>query len=472
MASEKKTDKNKKQMHSLHPMLILVIIVVFCALLSYVFPAGVYERVYDEEIGREIVDPGSFTYVERTPASFMDLMMSLTLGMQRAADIIFFLLIIGGMFEMMNGTGALNVGIANMLQALRGKEFLLIPLLVAFFGCGAAFCGNFEEFLVFVPLIMACCITAGYDSLMAVGIIFMSAAAGYGGGITNAFTVRTAQQICGLPMFSGMPLRIVLFVVLELTVIVYLIIYSFLVKKNPEYSGAYNYDMKYNQDKKIDLEHIPELTVRQAFVILIFIVAMVFAVWGVITQGYYIDELSAVFLTCGIATGIVGGLRPGQLCSKFIAGCKNMMLPAVMIGLANSVIIILQNTGIMDSLLHFMTEFLNGLPDILSALGMFVFHLLFNVMVPSGSAQAAITMPLMVPLADSANITRQTAVLAYQMGDAFTNILAPTGGEILAALAICRVPFGKWIRFLLPVFILWCAEAMIILVYAVRTAYV
>ena len=467
----KKKETVKKNKAAMNPLLVMVIVVCLCAIATYIIPAGQYEVTYNEAIGKEVIDPDSFQYISRTPAGIADLLQSLTLGLQNGAYVIFFLLIIGGMFGILNGTGALNVGIANILKKIKGREFLMIPILMIFFGCGSTFCGNFEEFLVFVPLILACCITVGYDSMTAVGIIFMAAAAGYGGGITNAFTVGTAQEIAGLPRFSGMELRVPLFIVLELASIIYVLFYTRLIKKNQQLSISYAYDMEYNNDKKINLDNIPEFTLRQLLVVVVFLIGILYAIWGIIKQGFYVDELSGAFLAVGIIGGIVGGLKPNEICEKFIKGCGDMLLPGIMIGLANSAVLILQNANVMDTILHSLAGVLSNLPSTLMACGMFLFHLLFNVVVPSGSAQANITMPLMTTLADSNDITRQTAVLAYQLGDSFTNVLAPTGGEILAALAICRVPFSKWVKFLLPLFVIWCVIALVFLVYATQTGY-
>ena len=198
---------------------------------------------------------------------------------------------------------------------------------------------------------------------------------------------------------------------------------------------------------------------------------MIFTVWGIIMRGYYIDELAAVFLAVGIIGGVIGGLKPGEICDAFVQGCHDMLLPGIMIGLANAVLVILQDANIMDTIIHALASGLNRLPSALLACGMFVIQDLFNVLVPSGSGQAAITMPLMAPLADMLGVTRQTAVLAFQLGDAFTNVMAPTGGEILAALAICRVPFSKWVKFLLPLFAIWWVVAFIFLILATVTGY-
>ncbi len=466
-----KYDKKSVEHKAMHPMLLLVIVVVLCAVCTYVIPAGKYQRVEDAGLGRELIVPDSFTYTQRTPASPMKLLKSLTLGLQNAADIIFFLFMIGGSFAVINGTGALNIGMATALKKLKGKEVLMVPIFMAFFGLGSAFMGCFEEYLAFVPLLLACSVTVGFDSLIAVGVIFIAATAGYAGPITNSFTLGTAQQISGLEVFSGMSFRVGVFVILEILSIAYVTWYAVMLKRNPQFSVCYEYDREYNMGKRFELDNIPRLTTRQVISIVVFIAGMAFAAVGVIAFGFYVDELAAVFLAVGIIGGIVGGLKPGQICKYFEQGCRDMVLPVIMIGLANAAVILLQDGCVMDTLLHALGKLIAGLPSGLCACAMFVAHEIINVIVPSGSAQAALTMPLMAPLADHMGISRQTAVLAYHMGDAFTNVYAPTGGEILAALAICRVPFSKWMKFLTPLFIIWWIASFVILTVATQTGF-
>ncbi len=225
--------KEKRELKAINPMLFLVAIIVIVAIASYIVPAGSYDRVYDAVADRNVVDPGSYHLVDKNPISIFSLLMSVTLGMQNAAYIIFFLLIIGGMFAILNGTGAINAGMSNVVRAMRGKELLMIPVCMVVFGCGSAFCANFEEFLAFVPLVLACCLTMGFDSLTAVGIIFCAAASGYAGAVTNAFTTGVAQSIAGLPMFSGMGLRVAVFVVLLAVSITYVMWHARRVREIP-----------------------------------------------------------------------------------------------------------------------------------------------------------------------------------------------------------------------------------------------
>lgn len=470
MKEKIKKMKKKKELKALNPMLFLVAIMLIVTVASYIVPVGSYDRVMVD--GQEIVDPESYHSVERSPITPFNLLVSVTLGMQRGSAIIFFLLIIGAMFAILDGTGAINAGMSNIVRAMKGKEFLMIPVCMIVFGMGSAFCANFEEFLAFVPLVLACCLTMGFDSLTAVGIIFCAAAAGYGGAITNAFTTGIAQSIAGLPMFSGMGLRIAVFVVLLTVSIIYVTWHALRVKKNPQLSSTYEMDLVTAKNVALNVDNSVPLTTRQKIVLVIFVGGIAFTVYGIIVKGYYIDELAGIFLAIGIIGGLVGGLRPGEICEHFEKGCVNMLFPCLMVGLANSVIILLEQSNMMDSIIHLLVSALNGLSPMLTAFGMFITTDLFNVLIPSGSGKAAIVMPIMVPLADMMDITRQTSVLAFQLGDAFTNVMAPTGGEILAALAMCGgVSFKKWMKYLLPLFIAWWIVAFIFLAIAVQTGY-
>lgn len=468
MSNEK---KKKKSLEGINPMLFLVVVMIIVVIASYLVPAGSFERVYDAAVDRDIVVPGSFQYTEQNPIGFFDLMMSLTLGIQNASYIIAFLLIIGGMFAIMDGTGAINAGLANVVRATRGKELIMIPVLMTVFGLMSCFCANFEEFLAFVPLILAVSLSMGFDSMTAMGIVFGSVAAGYGGAATNAFTVGVAQSIAGLPMFSGMTLRLVLFVALLLVSMAYVMWHANRVKKHPEKSPCRTADLENAKKYVLDVENIAPLTGRQKLVLVVLLLAILWTIYGVLVHGYYIDELAAVFLTAGVVAGLLGGSRPSRICDDFLKGAANMLAPCMMIGMANAVVLMMTDAGIIDTIIYALSNLLLGLPSALLAIGMFLVQTLFNLVVPSGSGQAAITMPLMAPLADMVGVTRQTAVLAYQLGSTFTDLIGPTSGEILVAGAMCGIAYPKWFKWLLPLFCLWCLVAFGFLTYATVTGY-
>lgn len=462
--------KEKKiKLHALNPIVLLIIIITLAAIASYIVPAGVYDRILDPATEREIVDPATFHYIAQTPIGIFDFFKSVTLGLQRATGIISFLLLIGGTFAVMEETGAIKTGMGNLVKKMNGKELLMIPVCMIIFGCGSAFAGNFEEFLAFIPLVVGVSVAMGFDSITAIGIVFGAAACGYAGAMTNAFTVGVAQGIAGLPLFSGMGLRFALFGVLMAVTITYVMIYARKIKKNPLLSSVHEEDLEFNQH--INTAEVPALTTRHKLVLLVFLGTIIALVFGVIKYGFYIDELAALFLICAVLSGVVGGLKPGEIADSFVKGCGDLLYACLMIGLCNAIIIIMQDANIMDTVIHALASLLDGLPATLSACGMFVVQDVFNVLVPSGSGQAAITMPLMAPLADILGLTRQTAVLAFQMGSSFTDVLAPTSGEVIAACAMARIPYGKWFKWLLPLFAMWCVIAFVFMAIAVQIGY-
>lgn len=465
----KTKEKKKFKLEAPNPMLILAAIVLICAIATYIVPAGMFDRVADPNTGKMVVDPNSFHYVEQNPIGLFDLFKSFTLGLQKSSDIICFLFIIGGAFGVMDATGAIKCGMGNMVKKVSGKELLLIPVCMIVFGLGSCFAANYEEFLPFIPLLIPICMAMGFDSLTALAIVFASVGAGYGGGCTNAFTVGVAQGIAGLPLFSGFGLRLAAFIVLLTVSIVFVMRYARKVKKNPTLSAVYDID-KARQDV-INLDEVEPLTKRQIMVILIFVGGIVALVVGVLKFGFYIDELAALFLIVGILAGIAGGMTPNQIVEHFVKGCGDLLFANLMIGLCSAATSVMNNANILDTIVYALANLLTGLPAMLSACGMFIVQDLINILIPSGSGQAAVTMPIMAPLADLLNVTRQTAVLAFQFGDSFTNVITPTGSTLMAALAMSKIPYNKWLKFFIPLFFLWWIVAFGFLIYATAIGY-
>ena len=345
----------------------------------------------------------------------------------------------------------------------------MIPACVFIFGLVSAFAACSEEYLAFIPLMYIVCIAAGFDSLTAVALLMVSSAIGYAGGMTNAFTVGIAQEISELPLFSGMGYRFVVFGVMAVITSLYLMRHAHKIKKHPELNTMRETDLMYAE--KLDVEEVEPMTARQKLSLLIFGLGFVVVAFCVIKLGFYIDEMSAIFLIVGILVVIVSGMSVNEAADNFVEGCRNMLWAGLIIGMCKAVTNILSDAGIMDTLIYYAGTLLEGLSAKVSACGMFVLQDLLNILIPSGSGQAAITMPFMAPLSDILGVSRQTAVLAFQMGDAFTNVVTPTSGELMAALAICHVPYKKWFKFLAPLWGLWAVAACVLLVIAVSIGY-
>lgn len=453
---------------ALNPVLIIAIIVLLAAVLTYVVPAGSFDRVLDESTGYETFELDSFHFVEQNPIKPFALFTSVVAGMQSASQIIFFLLIIGGTFQVVEHTQSLRLGLMNLVKLLRGKELLLIPVCILILGLISATTACGEEYLAILPLVYVVCLEAGFNSITAVAIVFAGAASGYAGGMTNAFTVGVAQTIAGLEMFSGIGYRCMVFAVMVVVSSGFVMLYAVRMRRHPERDEMREIDARY---AAAQAEEDISMTGRQKAVLCIFAGGFVAVILGVLLLGFYMDEMAAVFLIVAILAAIAYRMGVNTFIDQFIQGASGMVWIGFLIGMCYSISSILENAGILDTIIYFAGRSLSGLGATVCACAMFFLQNLFNILIPSGSGQAAVTMPFMAPLADVVGVSRQTAVLAFHMGDAFTNCITPTSPEIIAALAICHVPYKKWLKFFLPLWAVWCVAACILLAIAVQINY-
>ena len=321
-----------------------------------------------------------------------------------------------------------------------------------------------EEYLAFTPLVVSVALALGFDSITALGMLFCSVAAGYGAGCTQPFSVGVAQGIAGVPIFSALPYRVGIFFVLLALNISYVMYHAYKVKKNPQSSPVYEIDRA--KAGAINLEENPELTTRQGICLALLGLNFVGIIFGVLKYDFYMNEISALFIIMGILSGIICGLKPNDICDAFMEGCKGMMLPCLAVAMCKAATILLDNAKVMDTIIHYLAGMLDIFPSSIIAFGMFIIQDCFNLLVPSSSGQAAISMPIMAPLADLVGLTRQTAVFAFTFGDAFTNCITPASGATMSYLAMAGVPYKKWARFVLPLIAMWWVVAFCFLTYA------
>ncbi|MDM8534079.1 YfcC family protein [Clostridiaceae bacterium HSG29] len=449
-----KNVEKKKKFKVPHTYVLLFAILVIMAVMTYIIPAGQFERVTDER-GREMVVSESYHSVERTPISPFGVFKAIPKGMNNGGYIIFFVLLIGGTFGVLQATGAINGGINALVNKLKGNEKLVIPVSMFIFSLGGAIFGLAEETLMFIPIFIALSLGLGFDTITGIAICLLGAGAGFSGAFLNPFTIGVAQGIAGLPPFSGMAFRIAGFVVITSVTIIYMYMYASKIQKNPKLSPTYELDKK--NKEKFHLSDNVEFT-KQHKLILTTLLLGVFAIaYGVTELGFYITELSAIFLIIAIVAGILGGFKADKIADEFINGSKDMIYGALVIGLATSITVVLTEGSIIDTVIYYMAESIKGLSPALSGVGMFITQSIINLFIPSGSGQAAVTMPIMAPIADIIGLTRQTAVLAYQFGDGFSNNIIPTSGVLMAGLAIGGVSWDKWAKWMLPMFLIWSA---------------
>ena len=446
------------------PIIILVCVIVLCALASYVIPAGVYDRVKDVHTGKMVVNPSTFHYVAQKPTGFLDFFTSINKGFKGGISIIAFLFMVGGSLNILAKTGAIIAGLSTLVKKMRNHSILLIPVLMTTLATFSTLAGCNEEYLAFTPLVVSVALALGFDSLTALGMLFCSVAAGYGAGCTQPFSVGVAQGIAGVPIFSALPYRVGIFVVLLVLNISYVMYHAYKVKKNPESSPVYAIDRA--KADTINLTDTDELTTRQGICLALLGLNFVGIIFGVLKYDFYMNEISALFLIMGILSGLICRLSPNDICDAFLEGCKGMMLPCLAVAMCKAATILLDNARVMDTIIHALAGMLDVFPSSIIAFGMFIIQDVFNLLVPSSSGQAAISMPIMAPLADIVGLTRQTAVFAFTFGDAFTNCITPASGATMSYLAMANVPYKKWAHFVLPLIGMWWIVAFCFLTYA------
>lgn len=436
----------KKKWEVPHVFVLLLALILLGSLLSYVIPAGQYNMM--DVGGREVIDASTYHSVPATPVSLMQFLSAVPRGMTESAQIIFFIFIVGGAFGILQETGTIEAAIGALIRKLNGKTWVIIPVILLLFSLGGAVFGMSEETIPFIPIFVSLCIAMGYDSITGAAIVLCGSGAGFAGAFMNPFTIQVAQGIAELPLLSGMEYRIVMYVVFLVITCAFILWYANRVKQNPEKSPMFELDKA--REDVADLKTIRTFGTRERVVLGVFLIAIGLLVYGVITWGWYMDEISALFMGMAIAVAVVARMSPNQFAQIFGKGMAEIASGALVVGFARGVLVVLTDGNILHTILHGAASLLESLPSMVSALGMYVLQCLLNIMIPSGSGQAAVSIPIMAPLGDLVGVTRQTACIAFQLGDGISNILTPTSGYFMAALAMAKIPWTKWAKWILP----------------------
>ena len=435
-----------------HTFTIVFGLIVLAAVLTWVVPAGEYTRVV--EGGREVVLNDSFHRVDAAPQTWQ-VFSALFNGFVDKADIIVFILMVGGAFWILNNSHAIDVGVMAFLRRVQrlsryklvsklGVNNIIITLVMLLFSLFGAVFGMSEETIAFVVVFIPLAIQMGYDSIVGVCMCYVAAHVGFAGAMLNPFTVGIAQGIAGIPLFSGLEYRLFCWVVLTVIGIAFVLWYAARVKAKPDRSPVHKLD-DYWRERASSTEQ-STLTVRHILILVLLLLTIVALVVGVLAWDWYIAEISALFLAMGILAGIIDRQTADDIAKLFLAGCKDILSAALVVGLASGIIFILRDGRIMDTLLYGLSRSLAHTGEVASLGVMYVFQTLLNIVMPSGSAKAALTMPIMTQFADLIGVSRQTTVLAFQFGDGFTNMLTPTSGVLIGVLGIARIPYGTWLK--------------------------
>ena len=449
-----------------HAFVLIYAIVIVAAFASYIIPAGEYDRYEDSE-GRQVVDETTFTYIDQNPVDWTQIFTVVPLGMVDAASIIFLIFIIGGAFGMINGTGAIEAGINKIVSLLKNKEIILIPMTMLIFSFGGATFGMAESTLIFIPMGVILARSLGMDAMTGMSMVALGAAAGFSGGFMNIFTVGVAQEIAELPLFSGMELRIIVQLVFVAIASFFVYKYGKRVQKNKEKS--YVYDLE--KQAGAETYEFKELTKRHMAVLIVILAGLALIVYGVVNGWSTGTELAAIFLAMGILSGFIGGNSPNAIAEDFIKGAKDVTFGALIVGLARCILLILEDGSIIDTVIFAVSSILEGLPATIAAVGMFLTQFIINFFIPSGSGQAATTIPLMAPIGDIVGIPRQSVVLAFQLGDGLSNYLFPTSAILMAGLSIAQIPYEKWLRFVWPIMLTWVVASSLFMAISIMIGY-
>ncbi len=450
-----------------HTLVLLFLMIIAALVLTYVLPAGAYERVENEH-GRMQVVANTFERIPDAPLlSPLTVFTAIPRGLSAAAEIIFFVFIIGGAFAVLRSTGAVDAFLGAALRRLGHKPIWLIVGGVVVFMVGSSTIGMAEEYLPFVPILVALALALGYDAVTGVAIITIGYAVGYGIATINPFTVLIAQDVAGLPPASGLGYRLVLSAVFVPVGVYHLWRYATRVKADPSASLVAD-----APPPPIERPGTATAVTRTHMLVLLTLVAaLALLIVGLTRWGWYLVEMSALFLALAFALALIARLPADRAAATFGEGAAELTVTALLIGFARAIQVVLDEGQVIDTIVHGLSVPLQTLGPSLAAVGMLVVQSLTNFLIPSGSGQAYVTMPIMAPLADVLGLSRQVAVLAFQFGDGFTNILVPTNPVIIGMLAMAGIPFDRWLRFVVPFMLKVWAVGSVALVVAVWVGY-
>jgi uncharacterized ion transporter superfamily protein YfcC len=456
-----------------HVFPLLLGLILVCSLVTYVLPSGAYDRaeVRVGETTRTVVVPGTYRQLPKeislesllvgrsraesaSPTSVVGFLTAVPRGMQSASDIIFLILIVGGVFGILQRTGTIAAGLYWLLRRFAHSRFLLTGIIVTTVAVGGSTLGMGEELIPLVPIFLLAARELGYDRLFGLSLVYVASQVGFAAATTNPFTVQVAQGIAGVPPGSGVLFRLVFLACCLTLTIAYVLRYGERVRRVPSASLLAREDRPVESPGGLAAEL---LTAAHVWIVVTAAVVFAGTLYAIEAQGWWLAELSGGFLLIGILAAAIARVSVADATQAFVRGVEEIVVAALVVGFAKGIQVVLDDARVLDTLIHSAATVLQDWPPVGAALGMLVFQTTLNFFIPSGSGQAAVTMPLMAPLADVLGLTRQTAIFAFTCGDGFSNMVIPTSAILMACLGIARVPFERWLRFVLPLFLMLLA---------------
>ncbi len=453
MAAE--SSKGIKQFKVPHVYAIIFALMVIFAVLTWIVPSGSYQR--QEVNGREVTVAGTYeqsekTYIDEETGDEVDLRQGVfdvlqapTRGIQEAIEVVAFILIVGGSFQVITKTGAITSGMGRVVRRFKNKDILIIPIAMVLFALGGTSFGMAEETLPFFAIFMPIMMAMGFDSMTAFMVVFVGARTGYIASTINPFNVLIAQGILGIQDSPQLWLRMIAWVVLTAVAITWVVLYARRVKKNPESSITFEDDIAKKVEFAADESALDaEFTGRQKGVLAVFIAGMCLIIWGLVTQGWYMNEISAVFLAMGLLAGVIAGFSQDVIAQEFVAGIADFAFSAIVVGLARGILVIASDGMIIDTILNALATGLGGIPAVLFTTLLYAVENLLAILVPSSSGLAALTAPIFGPLTELMGLNPEAAVWALSMGSATMSLICPTSAILVAGLGVCKIKLGQW----------------------------
>ena len=484
-------------------------IIAICALLTWFLPGGEYVKATDGTV--------TFNQIDNVPQTYQ-LFTSFFKGFEKGAGIIIFILVVGGAFWVVNSNGSIDVGIYSFLNKSKGWErfwlvrklgvnnVIMVSIMIIFSLFGAVF-GMSEETIAFAVVIIPLAISMGYDSLVGLGLVYVAAHTGFAGAMLNPFTIGIAQELSGIPLFSGIEYRFICWIILNVALIIFVLRYAHRVKKNPKISPVYNEDKFWRDRFSEEKSHVEHITPKSAwwafglslagliafsvvypttslvigkstltpmpimpvttalytllcwrslrksvhfFILQLLGFTILYLIVGVMGYGWGIDKIAGLFFALGLLSGLAIGYKANDIVKHFMDGAKDFMSAAIIVGFAGGIIVILQDGRVVDTILHGLSSTLGSYGKIAATETIYGIITLINMIIPSGSAKAALTIPIFAPFSDIIGISRQSTVMAFQLGGGFTEMITPISGVLIGVLGVAKVPYAKWIKWVLP----------------------
>ncbi|MFC5920935.1 YfcC family protein [Neisseria weixii] len=452
------TQKPKKSFKMPDIYIVLAVFILVAAVLTYIVPAGEYERqVVETAHGtQKLVVAGTYHTVGQQPVGFMDLVTAIPDGLQRAAGIVFLTFMVGGCMGLIKRAGLIDMGVQRLSTAVGGKDILVIPILIAIFSGLAAFIGVPELSLAYLPVLLPLFYRLGYDGMTATAVSLLGPCMGFTFGLTIPGSVGMGQQIAQLPMFSGSAFRAVVLAAVVLITVLYVMRYAVKVKRNPEASLTYDTDhvLRAAIAEEDAAKAGQVFTVRQKYAGIACMVLFPAAIFLILKNNLGFAAIGGLFLFIGITAAAVAGKSAQQICDDVNAGMRDMMVAALLCGVASAIAVVMDKGVITDTLVYWLEGMMRSVPSEMTAIAIFWEQAVFNFLIPGATALTVLTMPIISPLASLLDISQQAVVSANAWGGQLTDIFFPTSGFFVATLVIAKVEYSKWLRFYMPLMLL------------------